>query len=317
MSKKLSSKNKTIILESDEVSSYLKNTITLDKNINAEDIINKTILGDFFKVAHFLPKNFIDLLIIDPPYNINKKFGEVQFNQTSLENYTTYFEDIIKLILPSLKKTGSIYVCSDIFTSPAIYIVLKKYFYLKSRITWQREKGRGAKNNWKNSMEDIWFATVSNDYYFDTDSVKIKRRVIAPYKENGKPKDFSVTKEGNFRLTHASNFWDDITIPYWSMPENTTHPTQKPEKLLAKLILASSKEGDIVFDPFSGSGSTAVTAKKLLRNYLSIELDKYYAALIEYRLYLAKKNKKIQGFENGVFWERNTYIQQKKLGKDI
>ena len=68
------------------------------------------------------------------------------------------------------------------------------------------------------------------------------------------------TDDGNYRNTCPSNFWDDITVPFWSMPENTAHPTQKPEKLLAKLILASSREGDTVFDPFLGSGTTAVTA---------------------------------------------------------
>ena len=69
------------------------------------------------------------------------------------------------------------------------------------------------------------------------------------YKVDGKPKDWEETESGNFRNTYPSNFWDDISIPYWSMPENTAHPTQKPEKLLAKLILASSNPGDIVFDP--------------------------------------------------------------------
>ena len=100
-------------------------------------------------------------------------------------------------------------------------------------------------------MEDIYFATNSpSDYTFNLDAVKIRRKVIAPYRVNGKPKDWEETESGNFRNTHPSNFWDDISVPYWSMPENTAHPTQKPEKLIAKLVLASSNEGDIVFDPF-------------------------------------------------------------------
>ena len=71
--------------------------------------------------------------------------------------------------------------------------------------------------------------------------MKQKRRVLAPYRQNGKPKDWEESDRGNFRLTCPSNFWDDISIPFWSMPENTDHPTQKPEKLYAKLILASSR----------------------------------------------------------------------------
>lgn len=88
-----------------------------------------------------------------------------------------------------------------------------------------------------------------------------RRKVIAPYKVDGKPKDWEETPEGNYRNTYPSNFWDDISIPYWSMPENTAHPTQKPEKLLAKLILASSNTDDIILDPFLGSGTTSVVAK--------------------------------------------------------
>ena len=116
-------------------------------------------------------------------------------------------------------------------------------------------------HNWKNGMEDIWFATLSDQYTFNLEAVKIRKRVIAPYRSDGCPRDWEATESGKFRNTCPSNFWDDISIPYWSMPENTAHPTQKPEKLLAKLILASSNPGDLVFDPFLGSGTTSVTAK--------------------------------------------------------
>ncbi|NLA73258.1 MAG: site-specific DNA-methyltransferase, partial [Clostridiales bacterium] len=148
--------------------------------------------------------------------------------------------------------------------------------------------------------------TVSDDYTFNLDAVKLRRRVIAPYKENGKPKDWQETKSGKFRDTCPSNFWDDISVPFWSMAENTSHPTQKPEKLIAKLILASSNKGDIVFDPFLGSGTSAVTAKKLDRRFVGIEKSKRYCALSQYRLIKANEDKRIQGYEDNVFWERNT-----------
>ena len=193
--------------------------------------------------------------------------------------------------------------------------VLKNYFTVRNRITWQREKGRGALANWKNGMEDIWFATKGEAYTFNVEAVKIRRKVLAPYKVDGKPKDWEETKEGNFRNTCPSNFWDDISIPYWSMPENTPHPTQKPEKLLAKLILASSNEGDVVFDPFLGSGSTSVTAKKLGRHYVGIEQSEAYCAIAEKRLIMADSDKSIQGYTDGVFWERNTKAIQNKYKK--
>ena len=127
----------------------------------------------------------------------------------------------------------------------------------------------------------------------------------APYRTDGQPKDWEETPDGRFRNTCPSNFWDDISVPYWSMPENTAHPTQKPEKLLAKLILASSDPGGIVLDPFAGSGSTAVTAKKLGRRFVAIERSEQYCAWAEKRLELAETNPGIQGYADGVFWERN------------
>ena len=313
MKRNRSSKNKTIILDGDDVEKLSKRLIILKEKTSLDSILNKTICNDFFESINYLPDNFIDLAIIDPPYNLNKDFGNLNFRKKSDNDYSQYIDSFISLIIPHLKKTASIYVCCDLFSSSAVYDILNKYFIVRNRITWQREKGRGAQFNWKNGLEDIWFATVSNNYYFNIDAVKIKRRVIAPYREKGKPKDWQETEEGKFRLTHPSNFWDDISVPYWSMAENTTHPTQKPEKLIAKLILASSKEDDIVFDPFVGSSTTSVVANKLNRKYVSIEMDKYYALLTEYRLEKSNTDKNIQGFADGVFWERNTYSYLKSL----
>jgi site-specific DNA-methyltransferase (adenine-specific) len=100
------------------------------------------------------------------------------------------------------------------------------------------------------------------------------------------------------------------------MPENTEHPTQKSEKLIAKLILASSNPGDFVLDPFVGSGTTSVVAKKLDRRYLGIDLNEEYCLLTERRLELAERDRKIQGWLNGVFWERNTLAVQQKPRSD-
>ena len=154
-------------------------------------------------------------------------------------------------------------------------------------------------------MEDIWFATVSEDYTFNLDAVKIRKRVIAPYRNNGVPKDWEENDSGRWRNTCPSNFWNDITVPYWSMPENTAHPTQKPEKLLAKLILASSNPGDVVFDPFLGSGSSSVTAKKLGRHYSGIEREAEFCVWAEKRLEMADDDSRIQGYTDGFFKERN------------
>lgn len=306
-------RNKTIDLSVEEGKSYLDRCISISKPTDLQSVINKTILGDTFSILPLLPTKFVDLLIADPPYNLDKNFNGKKFKKTSDEMYEEYTESWIKSVLPLLKEDATIYVCCDWQSSPTIGKVLKKYFYIQNRITWQREKGRGALSNWKNGMEDIWFATVSKHYTFNVDKVKVRRKVIAPYKVDGKPKDWEETAEGNFRNTYPSNFWDDISIPYWSMPENTAHPTQKPEKLIAKLILASSNPGSIVFDPFLGSGTTSVTAKKLGRHYIGIEENEQYCVWAEKRLEMADNDTSIQGYTGGVFWERNTNALQKKV----
>lgn len=305
-------RNRTLVLTEDDKLRYSKSLFTLSENIKTTDIANRTINQDLFEATQFLPTSFVDLLIVDPPYNLNKSFNGNSFKKSSFEDYEDYTRNWLGKIVHTLKPNATIYVCSDWETSISIYKVLREFFIVRNRITWEREKGRGAKSNWKNCAEDIWFCTKSEDYFFDAEAVKLKRKVIAPYKENGKPKDWNEEENGNFRLTSPSNLWTDISIPFWSMPENTDHPTQKPEKLIAKLILASSKINDVVFDPFLGSGTTSVVAKKLGRKYLGIELNKEYACLAEKRLESANIDKTIQGYSGGFFWERNTLALQKK-----
>lgn len=315
MNKQKAPKNRTLALNELEKSKLTKKLAFLKSKSVIKKIENKIINQDFFEAVKFLPDKFIDLLIIDPPYNLNKSFNQFNFKSRSINQYSNWFESVIVELLPKLKSNSSLYVCSDWKSSTSIHLVLEKYFKVRNRITWEREKGRGANKNWKNNSEDIWFATVSDEYTFNLDAVKLKRKVIAPYKNtDGTPKDWEKSEEGSFRLTYPSNIWNDISIPFWSMPENTDHPTQKPEKLIAKLILASSNNNDFIFDPFSGSGTTLVAAKKLGRKFSGIELDKDYSLLSQKRLEKASKEKSIQGYFDGVFWERNSF---KMIKKDV
>ena len=300
-----SERNKTLNTSVENGKEYLSHCITVTENISLNEIKNKTILGDTFSVCSLLPKESIDLVIADPPYNLAKTFGENKFSKMKADDYEAYTRSWLSLTAPLLKPNGSIYVCCDWKSSLIIGSILSEFFIVRNRITWQREKGRGAKANWKNGLEDIWFATKSNTYTFNLDAVKIRKKVIAPYYEkDGKPRGWEQTEEGNFRFTCPSNFWDDITIPFWSMPENTAHPTQKPEKLIAKLILASSNPNDIVFDPFLGSGTTSIVAKKLNRTYIGIEQEPQYCIWAEQRLERADTDKTIQGYKDGIFWDR-------------
>ena len=310
-----SPRNKTMTLTPDETSRYLARCLTEADALDADKLKDRTVFGDTFAILPRLPRQFADLLIVDPPYNLSKDFHGKKFRKTTAEEYAAYTRRWVEAVFPLLKKTASVYVCCDWQTSMIIAPILAEYFTVRNRITWQREKGRGSLHNWKNAMEDIWFLTVSDKYTFHPERVQMRRRVMAPYRKDGAPKDWEETPDGNFRNTAPSNFWDDISIPYWSMAENTDHPTQKPEKLMAKLILASSEEGDLVFDPFLGSGTTSVTAKKLGRAYLGIEQNETYCALAEKRLEAATVDTEIQGYTGGVFWERNTNCVQSKNKK--
>lgn len=316
MNKVRAHRNRTITLSRAETDRLNKDLIHISKPVGTDDLNNKIVNQDVFDVIGMLPKGFVDLLILDPPYNLNKTFTSTTFRKKSITRYAEWFEKLLVELLPTLKKTASVYVCSEWCSSTAVHLALDKLLKVRNRITWEREKGRGAKRNWKNASEDIWFATVSDDYVFNVQDIKLKRRVLAPYTDaNGAPKDWHDTSNGQFRLTHPSNLWNDITVPFWSMPENTDHPTQKPEKLLAKLILASTKRGDLVFDPFMGVGSSIVTAKKLDRKFLGIEIETEYCLLAAKRLSLAELDRTIQGYRDDVFWERNTLNRQKKNKK--
>lgn len=304
-------RNRTLELNDKEISKYKRRLSKINNPASVNEILNKTIQQDIFEVLDLLPNAFVDLVFVDPPYNLNKTFNLTSFKEMESEKYERWLDSWISKMVRLLKKTSSVYICGDWKSSGAIFNVARKYFEIQNRITFEREKGRGAQNNWKNSSEDIWFCTMSKNYYFNVDQVKMKRKVIAPYRDiEGNAKDWNQEGLGKYRLTHPSNIWTDITIPFWSMPENTLHPTQKPEKLVAKILLASSKPGDIVLDPFLGSGTTSVVAKKLGRNYVGIEIDELYSCIAEKRLEIAKSNKNIQGYSDGVFWERNTLNAQ-------
>jgi site-specific DNA-methyltransferase (adenine-specific) len=314
MEKARAPRNRTLTCSEEEIRNLKQSLYKIEKNTGSDQFTDRIANQDLFEAAIHLPQKCFDLIVLDPPYNLFKDFHGNVFSAKGRSDYEEYFAGLLDAILPSLKDSGTIYICSDWKTSMHISRVIDERLCIRNRITWERDKGRGAKANWKNNTEDIWFCTKSEDssYTFNLDDVKLKRKVIAPYRDsNGKPKDWDESASGNYRLTHPSNIWTDITIPFWSMPENTDHPTQKPEKLIAKLILASTNPGDIVFDPFLGSGTTAVVCRKLNRHFFAIEQNTEYCCWALKRLDMAKSDTSIQGYFDGVFWERNSLANQK------
>jgi site-specific DNA-methyltransferase (adenine-specific) len=309
-------RNRTIAVSGHESSVLRARLCRLHGLARAGDIENKTINQDLFDLLDRLPASFVDLLFLDPPYNLTKSFNCNTFKERSVNEYRRWLESWLPPLVRTLKRTASVYICGDWRSSAAIHLVAAEHLIVRNRISWEREKGRGAVGNWKNCSEDIWFCTMSEEYTFNVEAVKLKRRVIAPYTTpDGEPKGWKRAEDGNYRLTYPSNIWTDLTVPFWSMPENTDHPTQKPEKLLARVILASSNAGDLVLDPFLGSGTTSVVAKKLGRRYVGIERDEEYCCLAEKRLEAADRDRTIQGYSDGVFWERNTLRDQKGVSR--
>ncbi|MBD5323739.1 MAG: site-specific DNA-methyltransferase [Bacteroides sp.] len=307
--------NRTLSVSEEEYP-QLDNLISPSKDIKDCYHDNIVINSDIMDCIDFIPDEYFNLIIIDPPYNLGKDFHGMKFSAMDSGQYEDYLRSWFYKVCDKLRPNGSLYMCGDWKCTSSMQKVISERLTVINRITWQREKGRGAMTNWKNGMEDIWFAVKNpKDYYFNVEAVKIRRKVVAPYKVNGRPKDWEETSEGNFRTTYPSNFWDDISIPFWSMPENTDHPTQKSEKLYAKLILASSRPGDKVFDPFLGSGTSAVVAKKLGRDFCGVEINREYCRWAVKRLIQASANPSIQGYQDGIFWERNSGPQQKTTPK--
>ncbi len=305
-------RNRTLTVSDSEIPALEKNILHTDdlkQKFTDDAIVN----ADLLDCLDLIPDGYFNLAIVDPPYNLDKNFHGRKFSSMEADDYEEYLRSWFYKVCDKLAPNGTLYMCGDWKCASSMQRVIEERLTVINRITWQREKGRGNRNNWKNAMEDIWFAVKDpKNYYFDVESVKIRRRVKAPYKVDGTPKDWEETASGKFRTTYPSNFWDDISVPFWSMPENTDHPTQKPEKLYAKLILASSRPGDRIFDPFLGSGTAAVVARKLGRSFFGVEINREYCLWSAKRINSATADPSIQGYTDGVFWERNSAVDQKK-----
>ena len=159
-------RNRTLVLSESEGIYFPDQLLRSPLPKNVDKLSNQIVCGDALSICHELPKGFVDLLILDPPYNLTKKFGAETFREMTLADYEKWFEEWFVKLLPTLKHTATLYVCGDWKSSAALHRVLERHVIVRNRITWEREKGRGAKTNWKNASEDIWFCTVSDDYLF-------------------------------------------------------------------------------------------------------------------------------------------------------
>ena len=180
MQKERAENNRTLTLKPEEIEPLKAKLVTKANIANQKGLINKTINGDILEMIKYIPNEFADLIIIDPPYNITKNFNGIKFNSRSEDSYEEYLATWFPEVCKKLKPTGTLYMCGDWKCTSSLQRAIEKELTIINRITWQREKGRGAKSNWKNGMEDIWFAVKNpNDYYFDVEAVMMKRRVFS------------------------------------------------------------------------------------------------------------------------------------------
>ena len=140
-------RNRTLTCNETEIAKLSESLIQLSSPTSVQYITDKIIHQDFIEACHFLPERFVDLLIVDPPYNLTKNYNGHLFRSKQAEDYVTWFEDIVTSFMTILRPNATVYVCSDWKTSNLIFPVLDRYFHVRNRITWEREKGRGAKAN--------------------------------------------------------------------------------------------------------------------------------------------------------------------------
>lgn len=175
-----SSRNQTLRISAEEVARRSPKLLRVEAATTLATVDERVVCGDTLQVLDRLPSRSIDLVCADPPYNLDKDFKGTLFRARSLDQYEDWLESWVGKLGRLLTPTASIYICGDWRSSTAIHRVLERHFTVRNRVTWEREKGRGALANWKNCSEDIWFATVANQYFFDPDPVRVKRRVIGP-----------------------------------------------------------------------------------------------------------------------------------------
>lgn len=282
---------------------------------------HKIIYADALVALKTLPDNSLDLIFADPPYNIGKSFnGKIEKWETE-ESYLEWCYEWLDLCLQKLKPNGSFYVMTATQFMPYFDIHLRKKLTILSRLVWSYDSsGVQAKKYYGSMYEPILFCVKDkNNYTFNTNDILVEAKTGAKRKlidyRKAVPTVYNSEKV-------PGNVWEFSRVRY-RMDEYENHPTQKPIALLERIIKASSNEGDLVLDPFSGTFTTCFVAKKLGRNSIGIELQDEYVKIGLRRLQLAeefkgeKLEKEIRTFEteklenqhNLTLFEQNgTYI---------
>ncbi len=246
-------------------------------------------LGDALEILQDIPDESVDLIFVDPPYNIGKNFAGRRDKWETDEEYLLWCYQWIDLCINKLKSTGSFYVMTSTQFMPYFDIYIRKKMTILSRIIWYYDSsGVQAKNYYGSMYEPILFCVKDkNNYTFNADSILVEaktgaKRKLIDYRKTP-PQPYNTEKV-------PGNVWDFARVRY-RMEEYENHPTQKPISLLERIIKASSNEGDVVLDPFSGTFTTCFVAQQLQRRYIGIEIQEEYFKIGLRRLELASEYK--------------------------
>ena len=267
----------------------MKNLFTKDIKIaskyspKAEAVV---FLGDCMDFLRTIPSESIQLITTSPPYNIGKEYE----NRMKLSDYIEQQENVIRECYRVLSPTGNL--CWEVgnYVDPAGGIVpLDSVLYpiftqlgmkMRNRIIWRFEHGLHCKNRFSGRYETIVWYTKTSDYVFHLDPVRV------PQKYPGK-KHFKGPKVGEYSCNPLGKNPGDV----WEIPnvksnhvEKTDHPCQFPVELVERLVLSMSSEGDIVFDPFLGTGSTIIAALRHDRKGMGAEIVPEYVSLSRQRI---------------------------------
>ena len=230
----------------------------------------RLICGDAVAVMKTLPSGTVDLIVADPPYNLGKDYG----NDTDRKAWHEYEEFTAQWLAEAvriLKPTGSLYVFMGVRFISRLFLLMEDGFQLRFNgwITWHYTQGMGRKIGFSPRHEDILYFTKTEKFVFNLEDVRIPQKYFR--------------KRNNMSGANPGDVWQFSHVHYCN-PERQAHPTQKPEALLERIILASSNERDVVLDPFVGSGTTCRVASLLNRKWIGIEINPEYVALSAERL---------------------------------
>ncbi len=234
---------------------------------------HQIICGDASNVMAQMPNSSVDLIIADPPYNLNKDYGNGSDNQTwvEYERFTNaWLDEAVRLLKPD----GSIYVFMGVRFIARLFHILdqERKLVFNTWITWHYTQGMGRKTGFSPRHEDILFFTKSQQCTFNLNEVRIPQKYFR--------------ERNNMAGANPGDVWQFSHVHYCSA-EREQHPTQKPEALMERVIKASSRKGELVLDPFLGSGTTCKVAKLLGRRSVGIELNPDYVSMSIRRLQMA------------------------------